>query len=405
MASWRVAKSLLTLRDQVNAQWPHRDKSSDGTIGDTAHQQEHSEHNPDANGVVRAEDISNDPKNGPSSEALAQVIVKSRDPRVLYVISNRKISNSTIQNWAWRPYNGSNPHDHHCHISVVPDPHLYDDTRPWDLSGMTDSHPAAPPVAPAVQAPPASVSRPAWWDDVLAAASASKAIHHAWAGRGQAPAGYIKGMALAMGYLHQGLIAVHDASLLMATPNTGNDSTDALSWYGAAFGALGMRNTDNGPDTLRHLITLMVGLGMRESSGKFCEGRDTSADNVQSDTAEAGMFQMSWDIRGGSKLIADLFEHYSAAGDDPEGLGPIFHEGVSCSAINLANFGSGDGKEFQRMCKASPMFSVAVCGVGMRTIRRHWGPINRHEAEISPDVDALFVQVQAIVDSHETAGA
>ncbi len=134
MASWRVAKSLNTLLDQVNAAYPGRDKSSDGTIGDERHQAEqHSEHNPDSNGVVRARDISNDPAHGLSSEALAQTLVASRDPRILYVISNKKIANSTINNWAWRPYNGSNPHDHHVHISVVADPKLYDDTRPWAI--------------------------------------------------------------------------------------------------------------------------------------------------------------------------------------------------------------------------------------------------------------------------------
>ena len=37
-----------------------------------------------------------------------------------------------------------------------------------------------------------------------------------------------------------------------------------------------------------------LGLGMRESSGQYCCGRDTSEDNTTADTAEAGLFQMSW---------------------------------------------------------------------------------------------------------------
>ncbi len=131
--AWRVAKSLDTLLDQVNVAYPGRDKSSDGTIGDSRHAAGHSEHNPDINGVVRARDVTNDPAHGLSSEALAQALVASHDPRILYVISNRKIANSTINNWAWRPYNGSNPHDHHVHISVVADPKLYDDTHPWAI--------------------------------------------------------------------------------------------------------------------------------------------------------------------------------------------------------------------------------------------------------------------------------
>jgi hypothetical protein len=35
----------------------------------------------------------------------------------------------------------------------------------------------------------------------------------------------------------------------------------------------------------------------------------------------------------------------------------------------------------------------------LRTIRTHWGPINRQEAELRPEADRLFQQVQSIVDS------
>ena len=35
-----------------------------------------------------------------------------------------------------------------------------------------------------------------------------------------------------------------------------------------------MRNDVSGIDTLRHLFVLMIGLGMRELSGRYCEGRD-----------------------------------------------------------------------------------------------------------------------------------
>lgn len=43
---WRVAKSLLVLRDQVNKMAPNRNKASDGTIGDETHQSHNSDHNP-----------------------------------------------------------------------------------------------------------------------------------------------------------------------------------------------------------------------------------------------------------------------------------------------------------------------------------------------------------------------
>src|SRR5688500_3284745 len=68
---WRVAKSLLTLRDEVNQAAPQRSKASDGTIGDAAHCRRQSDHNPwvrDGNiGVVTAMDITDDPTHGCSA--------------------------------------------------------------------------------------------------------------------------------------------------------------------------------------------------------------------------------------------------------------------------------------------------------------------------------------------------
>ena len=52
--SWRLARSLDTLRAQVNKAHPKRDKASDGTIGDSRHAATVSEHNPHPAAVVRA---------------------------------------------------------------------------------------------------------------------------------------------------------------------------------------------------------------------------------------------------------------------------------------------------------------------------------------------------------------
>lgn len=133
---WRVAASLLHLRDQVNAKWPGRGKANDGTIGDAAHASRDSDHNPWVdNGVVTALDITNDPAHGVVSEDIANAIRLSHDPRVKYIISNRKIATSYAVHgekaWEWRTYHGRNPHDHHCHISVLPTKSLYDSTADW----------------------------------------------------------------------------------------------------------------------------------------------------------------------------------------------------------------------------------------------------------------------------------
>lgn len=141
--AWRSAKSLVTLRAQVDAAWPNRSKSSDGTIGDSAHAATKSDHNPNPAGVVQAIDITNDPTHGVSARGIAEALVASRDPRIKYIISNAQICSSKTSPWVWRPYSGANAHTKHVHISVMDDPALYDDARPWSIPGTSTSTPAA----------------------------------------------------------------------------------------------------------------------------------------------------------------------------------------------------------------------------------------------------------------------
>lgn len=144
--AWRLAKSLERLRAQVNERWPKRSKASDGTVGDALHASRTSDHNPGADGVVRAMDITHDPVNGPDSEKLANALLAARDPRIKYIISNKKIAagNAGPQPWVWRPYDGSNPHNKHVHISVMPGA-AGDDTTPWKFD--MQAAPAAPKPA------------------------------------------------------------------------------------------------------------------------------------------------------------------------------------------------------------------------------------------------------------------
>ena len=136
MASWYPAKALLQLLKQVDAKWPTRKKGADGTIGDQAHAARPSDHNPDADGCVRARDITHDPASGCDSYALAEALLASRDRRISYVISNGKIAsgNAGPSPWKWRKYTGPNKHDHHCHISVTKVGK--NDTTAWNLDGL-----------------------------------------------------------------------------------------------------------------------------------------------------------------------------------------------------------------------------------------------------------------------------
>lgn len=188
-----------------------------------------------------------------------------------------------------------------------------------------------------------------------------------------------------------------DAAVVeMAKANTGDNGRDVLAWYDSKFSAIGMKNNTSGADTLRHLFALLIGLGMRESSGRYCEGRDRSASNTTADSAEAGLFQTSFNARTASPLLPMVFVEYSAK---PAGFVDTFREGVRCKAADLQNFGSGPGRDFQQLSKESPAFAAEFAAVGLRNIRKHWGPINTRAAEVVRDCDAMLMQVQALVDA------
>jgi hypothetical protein len=235
-------------------------------------------------------------------------------------------------------------------------------------------------------------------DQILQIASASAIANYRWKNRGVAPRGYIKGMALVFARVYCRLKQGDAAALEMSKANTGNRRKDALAWYAQQFREEGMDNESAGASTLRHLFVLLIGLGMRESSGKYCEGRDRAAGNTSAESAEAGMFQTSFDATSANPLLGQLFEQYLSK---PSGFVEIFKEGVRCRASDLQNIGSGKGREFQRLSKECPAFAVEFAALGLRLFRTHWGPINRREVEIRPEGNVLLLQVQNFVDSEK----
>jgi hypothetical protein len=233
-------------------------------------------------------------------------------------------------------------------------------------------------------------------DAIILIAENSEIARYYWQDRGRAPLAYTRGMAIAFSTVLRNLYRGNSSTLVMAQPNTHNASVDALSWYAGKFDDLGMDNSVLGVDTLRHLFALQMGLGMRESSGKYCCGRDMSASNVTADTAEAGLFQMSWNASAASEEMQKLMDQYSSCPEQQCAI-DIFKHGVTCSSSDWQNYGSGAGAKYQSMAKNCPQFAVETASVGLRVIRQHWGPINRYEAELRPEADQLFAQVQEIV--------
>jgi hypothetical protein len=206
-------------------------------------------------------------------------------------------------------------------------------------------------------------------------------------------------MALAFAQTYKKLQQGHPAAVEMAKARTASD-TDALNIYRKSFNALGMSNETDGIDTLRHLYALMLGHGMRESSGRHCEGRDMSASNVASDTAEAGLFQTSWNAHAASDPEFDnLMAEYSNPANKPTCYLTSFDDGVSCNSDEWSCYGSGDGYAFQKLCKECPAFAVETCGLTLRNLANHYGPIIRHETELKAASEEMFQAIQDFMDA------
>jgi hypothetical protein len=140
----------------------------------------------------------------------------------------------------------------------------------------------------------------------------------------------------------------------------------------------------------------MIGLGPRESSARYVEGRDLSASNVESDTCEAGLFQTSWNIRNGSSAIEPLLDDFW---ENPNGFREQFKLDVYPTADNVNCYGSGDGVRYQWLSRFAPLFHVMVTGVGMRVLRAHWGPIGRREVTLKKEADDLLKEVQKLIEA------
>jgi hypothetical protein len=72
------------------------------------------------------------------AEKEIEAIIASKDNRVAYLISDRRIISSTVSPWKWRTYTGDDPHTNHWHLSVN-DKH-HDNLNPWRLSMALREH-------------------------------------------------------------------------------------------------------------------------------------------------------------------------------------------------------------------------------------------------------------------------
>ena len=100
-----LCKAGQQLREQIDDAFPDRDRKSDGWIGDAAHANRKSDHNPDpSNGIVRAIDVDKnlDTRASTGSYLADQIrVCAKKDKRIAYVIYSGRIA-SAKSLWRWR---------------------------------------------------------------------------------------------------------------------------------------------------------------------------------------------------------------------------------------------------------------------------------------------------------------
>jgi hypothetical protein len=151
MASWILIACLKELFAEFDRIAPGRDHASDGSIGDTAHQDEVSDHNPDETGSVPIHDADHinevhaiDVDNtlrvaGLSMETVVQFLLKrcrsGAEKRLRYIIYNRRIWEAD-HDWKQRAYTGASPHTEHAHFSASYTTAKEASTASWHLEDI-----------------------------------------------------------------------------------------------------------------------------------------------------------------------------------------------------------------------------------------------------------------------------
>jgi hypothetical protein len=151
MASWILIACLKELFAEFDRIAPGRDHASDGSIGDTAHQDEVSDHNPDETGSVpihdadhinevHAIDVDNTLReSGLSMETVVQFLLKrcrsGAEKRLRYIIYNRRIWEAD-HSWKQRAYTGASPHTEHAHFSASYTTAKEASTASWHLEDI-----------------------------------------------------------------------------------------------------------------------------------------------------------------------------------------------------------------------------------------------------------------------------
>ena len=249
--------------------------------------------------------------------------------------------------------------------------------------------------------------------EITTLAATSAIAHFEWTDDNEnqdpAPQAYIKGMALSYARVYCKFKSGHPAALEMARAKSGHAGadTDAFAYLAGMYAQQGLNNDVAGIDCLRNLFVLLFGLGVDESSGRYCKGRYLKDGFNQQDNAEAGMFQSAFNLThppaghpnpSYGAVLLNLFNHYEA--NPTTGFAEVFRTGITCNANDAINWGQENtpGWRYQQLAKTCPAFAVEFTGVALRNRPRHWAPIRDRYVEIVPVCRELLIGIEGLVD-------
>lgn len=194
--------------------------------------------------------------------------------------------------------------------------------------------------------------------------SQSACAQKVWKQRGRAPMGYYNQIAINYHKMFCAKVEMKGAA---------TEKRDAIVKYGLT-------------PTLKSTYTLLIGLGLRESTGNYCAGRDTSASNTDAFTAEAGAFQSSYNSMAAHPTLKKVYEFYKSNPDQ-------CNKQTTC---NSKGYGDGEGAIFQRLSKDCPQFAIEYNAILIRVLANHFGPLIRKEAEYAKECEEMLTQVEKI---------
>ncbi len=260
----------------------------------------------------------------------------------------------------------------------------------------TNFQPKEEPVKPTpkepIQDPVKPKEPPKGFEDLKLLAANSSCAKYSWKQRGVAPKSYLKGMAI--GYARALCNRERSDIKALANSPSGDLLNDVLSHY--------QFKTAAGIESIRKTHTLLIGLGMWESSGKHCCGKDASQNYDKADEAEAGAFQSSFGPTYRFPILKQMFLDYSK--DKSKCYLEVFADQVSCSKSDAKTWGEGLGADFQKLSKSCPMFSLEYAAVLSRVnggAKGEYSTYRNKDGEYRPECEDMLKQIEKLIEDNK----